>query len=225
MNWMKLVHYISRKELFKIFWVLIALIIVKVLMLAGFSLIKVDETSDSSPAYRQAQQGQPQKGDKDLSRSVKQTLDMKGSAHAQENEQKSSDTNKAEGKGDLSEQWQKLRKKQEELRRKEEELKNLEKEIDKKLAKQKELKQKLENVLEEARSMKDEKIKHLVDVYSNMQPDKAAQALETLKKEIAVKILAGMQGRTAGEILSFVESEKAARLSEALTDFQTPFED
>jgi len=223
MNWTKLVRFITRKELFKIFWILIALVLLKVFMLAGFSLIKVNLNPGSQSAHRQAEQKGPQKGVEKNLEAQKHTFDMQNQALAQENEQKES--RQSEKKGDLSEQWQKLRERQEKLKRKEKELQKLKKDIDKKLAEQKELKQELEKVLEEAKSIKKEKIKHLVDVYSNMQPKKAAQALETLKQDIAVKILAGMQGRTAGAILSFVQSEKAATLSEALTDFQTPFED
>jgi flagellar motility protein MotE (MotC chaperone) len=52
----------------------------------------------------------------------------------------------------------------------------------------------------------------------------AAQLLSTLDEKIAVKILAGMRGRQAGEILSFVPAEKAAKLSEALTKLQVPFQ-
>jgi flagellar motility protein MotE (MotC chaperone) len=42
---------------------------------------------------------------------------------------------------------------------------------------------------------------------------------------LAVKVLSGMRGRQAGEILSFVEAKKAAQLSEKLTQLQIPFMD
>ena len=129
----------------------------------------------------------------------------------------------SESSSSLSAEWEALRKEKRRLQRRKASLEELEKRLDEKLAREKELKAKLEQILKEAEVMKDEKIKHLVDVYSNMQPEQAAKVLETLDKNIAVKILAGMRGRTAGEILSFVEAEKAARLSEQLTDFQTPF--
>nr|WP_116304781.1 hypothetical protein [Nitratidesulfovibrio sp. HK-II]GBO94993.1 flagellar protein FlbB [Nitratidesulfovibrio sp. HK-II] len=79
-------------------------------------------------------------------------------------------------------------------------------------------------MLKDAQGMKDEKLRHLVDVYTNMKAKQAAAVLETLDEKIAVRILAGMRGRQAGEILTFVQAEKAAKLSEALTRMQLPLE-
>ena len=141
-------------------------------------------------------------------------------AQAQEPQQ---GAKQAQTNSSLSEEWEALNKEKRRLKRKQESLQKLEKRLDEKLAREKKLKSQLEQILEEAKVMKDEKIKHLVDVYSNMQPEQAAKVLETVDQDIAVKILAGMRGRTAGEILSFVQAKKAARLSEQLTDFQTPF--
>lgn len=116
-----------------------------------------------------------------------------------------------------------LMQKQEELNRREQSLKALEKEIDEKLVRLQELEASLKVMLEQAKELKDDKLKHLIDVYSNMKAKQAASVLETLDEKIAVKILAGMSGRQAGEILSFVNSEKAARLTEQLTKMQVPF--
>jgi flagellar motility protein MotE (MotC chaperone) len=113
--------------------------------------------------------------------------------------------------------------KMEELRRREQELKELETRIDAKLQRLSKLESKLQRMLEEADVLKDKKLRHLVDVYSNMKAKQAADVLETLDQDIAVKILAGMRGRQAGEILTNVQPDKAAQLSEALTKLQTPF--
>ena len=123
----------------------------------------------------------------------------------------------------LAKQWEKLRAKEQELKRKEQELKKLEKKIEKKLLEQKQLAKKLEQLINRAEVLKNKKIKHLVQVYSNMDPARAAKVLETLDKQLAVKIMAGMKGRIAGEILTNMDPKKAAELSEALTEFQTPF--
>ncbi len=124
----------------------------------------------------------------------------------------------------LSEEWQNLRRRQEEIQRREQTLESLERELDAKLNRLQELETRIQTMLEEADVLKDKKIKHLVDVYSNMKPKEAAKALEVLEEPVAVKILSGMRGRNAGEILSFVDSEKAARLTEALTRMQLPFQ-
>jgi len=113
---------------------------------------------------------------------------------------------------------------QEELNRKEQALKTLEENLEAKLVELKQLEAKLQVMLESAGEVKDQKLRHLVDVYSNMKAKQAAQVLESLDEDIAVRILAGMRGRQAGEILTFVKPEKAAVLSEALTKMQLPFE-
>jgi flagellar motility protein MotE (MotC chaperone) len=110
---------------------------------------------------------------------------------------------------------------EQEVRKREAELKSMEAEIDAKLENLRAMELKMEKLLESAGAVQDEKMQHLVDVYSNMKPKQAAQVLENLDESIAVKILAGMSGRKAGEILSFVRTERTAKLSEALTRLQT----
>ena len=120
-------------------------------------------------------------------------------------------------------QLQELREKEQALNQREASLRSLEQELDRKLQELKALQAQVQALLDKADVLKDEKIRHLVDVYSNMKPQQAGQALQALDEAIAVKILAGMTGRKAGEILSTVQPDKAARLSEALTRLQTPF--
>lgn len=116
-----------------------------------------------------------------------------------------------------------LRQKKEALERRELALKTLEQEVDAKLARLQEMQGKIEQMLAEAKQTRDAKLRHLIDVYSNMKARQAAEVIETLDEDIAVKILAGMRGRQAGEILTYVEARKAATLSEKLTRMQVPF--
>lgn len=118
---------------------------------------------------------------------------------------------------------QELRERELALDQREASLRALEGELDRKLQELKALQAQVQGLLDKADVLKDEKIRHLVDVYSNMKPQQAGLALEALDEAIAVKILAGMTGRKAGEILSTVRPDKAAKLSEALTRLQTPF--
>ncbi len=119
--------------------------------------------------------------------------------------------------------WQTLRRKEEELSRKEQALKELERELDLRLKRMNEMEANLKLMLDKADTLKDEKLRHLVDVYANMKAKQAAEALEKLQEDIAVRILSGMRGRQAGEIMSNMNSDKAATLSEALTRLQIPF--
>ncbi len=120
--------------------------------------------------------------------------------------------------------WKALKAKEDELARKERSLRTLEQNLDKKLAEMSALEKRLKKMLDEADVLKDAKIKHLVGVYTAMKAKSAAQVIESLDTDLAVKILAGMRGRNAGAILGLVEPKKAAKLSEELTKLQVPLE-
>ena len=117
---------------------------------------------------------------------------------------------------------QALLKRQEELDQRETALKSLEADLNTRVAKLKEMETNLKAMLDEAKSIKDQKLKHLIDVYSNMNAKQAARVLETLDNNIAVRILAGMRGRQAGDVLNNMEAKKAAGLTEMLTKMQLP---
>lgn len=146
-----------------------------------------------------------------------------GLALAQEEQKSDPEPASSEQEVNVGDELMRLRQREEDLDRRERNLRMLEQEIDEKLEELERLEASLGQMLEEADVLKDQKIKHLVDVYANMKPQQAAQVLETLDESIAVKILAGMRGRQAGDILTNVDSQKAARLSELLTEMQTPF--
>ncbi len=118
--------------------------------------------------------------------------------------------------------WQELAKRKEELDRREQAVAELEARLDRRVKELAALEATLKTMLDQAQQTNDEKLKHLIDVYTNMKPKQAAEVLETLDERIAVKILAGMKGRQAGEILTGVSAKKAATLSEALTKLQLP---
>ncbi len=112
--------------------------------------------------------------------------------------------------------------KQDELNRREQELLALQQQMESRLDELKQIEGRVETMLKEAGTNQDDKLRHLVDVYSNMKAKQAAQVLTSLDERIAVSILAGMRGRQAGEILTYMNAEKAAKLSEALTRTQLP---
>lgn len=118
--------------------------------------------------------------------------------------------------------WQELNTRKEDLDRREQAIAELEAKLDQRVKELAALEANLKTMLDQAQKTKDEKLRHLIDVYTNMKPKQAAEVLETLDERIAVKILAGMKGRQAGEILTGVSAKKAATLSEALTRLQLP---
>ena len=117
-----------------------------------------------------------------------------------------------------------LARRQDELARKEEELRNLEKEITGRLEELQVLESRLQIMMRDAQGTADSKVRHLVDVLGNMKARQAAQVIETLDLGTAVKILTNMRGKIAGEILTHVNSERAAALAESLARMQMPLE-
>ena len=116
-----------------------------------------------------------------------------------------------------------LNQRQVELDRREQDLLVLENQLNGRLEEMQALEGRIQMMLKDAQDIQDKKLKHLVDVYTNMKAKQAGQVLETLDERTAVKILSGMRGRQAGEILNNITPEKAARLSEMLTKMQLPF--
>jgi|GEM_PF-1984176 len=66
----------------------------------------------------------------------------------------------------------------------------------------------------------DARIQHLVTAFGGMKPEQAGNLVNSLDDDVAVKILATMPGRKAGLILAFVDPEKAARLTKAISDMR-----
>jgi len=62
----------------------------------------------------------------------------------------------------------------------------------------------------------EEKIGRLVKMYAGMKPKNAAQIVDKMDLEVAQEIFMRMREASASEILSFVDSEKAAKISERL---------
>jgi len=129
----------------------------------------------------------------------------------------------ARTEADMPAEWKALKKKEEELAIKERTLKEMEANIKAEAEKVQKLHAEIKSMLDEAKQIKDQRVKKLVDMLSNTKAKKAAEILQDMDDDLAVKVLSGMRGRQAGEILSFVESKKAAKLSEALTKLQIPF--
>jgi len=114
-----------------------------------------------------------------------------------------------------------LQEKDEELRKKEQELLLLKQEVSTRLAEVTALQQKVAKDLaaieQREKASRDANVKQLVEVYKGMEPAKAAKLMEKLDEPVAVQIIAGMRGRSAGQILSRMEPERAARITKQLS--------
>jgi len=120
-----------------------------------------------------------------------------------------------------------LKRKEERLNEREKALETLEKDLQERLAALEaarkeltELVKKQEVLIQEQKILKNARIEHLVAAYKSMRPEKAGALVNSLDDEVAVKILSSMPGRNAGQILSFVEPEKAARLTKTISNLR-----
>ena len=109
-----------------------------------------------------------------------------------------------------------LKRREEELRIKELRIKAIETKVSKDL-------EKIEKGISESKQqlgIQDEKtrenVEALVKVYSSMKPEEAANLIEAIDDDLALRIVAGMKSKIAGKVLSKLDVKVAKRISETL---------
>jgi len=109
-----------------------------------------------------------------------------------------------------------LKLREEELRIKELKIKAIEARVDKDLKKiEKELSQSKQQLEDQDKKNK-KNVEALIKVYSSMKPGEAANLIEAIDDDLALKIVSGMKGKIAGKVLSKLNVEVAKRISETL---------
>jgi flagellar motility protein MotE (MotC chaperone) len=111
---------------------------------------------------------------------------------------------------------------QQELARREQDVLMLKQQMEARLQELQSTEKKVQGMLKEAHGVHDQKIKHLISAYTNMKPKQAALALESLDERLAVRILAGMNPKQAGEMLTYTNPKTVAKLTELLARMQLP---
>ena len=135
----------------------------------------------------------------------------------------------------LEEKRKMLMEKEEQLKLEEERLSAYKKEIEEKIEKLSAVYRQIEEGLaklekketEEERLRREAeavKMAQLVKVFSSMKPKKAAEIVNNMDIEAARKLFLKLKGDRAGEILSFVNPDKAAQISEKLTERKEMFD-
>jgi len=102
------------------------------------------------------------------------------------------------------------------LAKKEAELMVIQKEINNKIENLTRLRNEIRSEIAAKNAVEDQKLKHLIKVYSAMKPQNAADLIEKLDKKLAIELLSKMKGEDVGKILSYVNIEKATLISEGL---------
>lgn len=112
--------------------------------------------------------------------------------------------------------------KAQELAREQQDILMLRQQMDQRLKDMQNAEQKMKDMIREARGIEDEKIRKLVLTYTQMKPKAAAKALESMDERIAVRILTGMSPKQSGDILTYVNPAKTAKLTEIITRMKLP---
>lgn len=115
-------------------------------------------------------------------------------------------------------QKQQLETRTREINKRASELNALQKVIDEKMAELQKMRTDFEEQVKVEKARQNQRMKHLVNLYSNMKPKAAAAVIEKMDIDIAVEILRMMKGREAGKILNAVQPEKASRITQLLSN-------
>jgi flagellar motility protein MotE (MotC chaperone) len=149
-----------------------------------------------------------------------------GVAHAQDRRQAKATVQTGEGTEKvtaeaLREKELALRAREAELKKKEEELIPLKKDIEEKIGELNDLQSRLtayaKTLADREEALKETKLAHLVELYTAMEPAKAAAIMEKLKLETVVLILRSMKGKPAGQIIALLKPELGAQVVEKLS--------
>lgn len=109
-----------------------------------------------------------------------------------------------------------LKEEEERLAKKRAELMAIQVEINNKITILTKLRNEIRVQMAQKKTVEDKKLKHLIKVYSAMKPQKAASLIEKLDTKFAIELLSNMKGDIVGNLLSFIDTDKAARISEQL---------
>ena len=100
------------------------------------------------------------------------------------------------------------------------ELQEQKEEIEKKIRYLEGVRSKVASMLKERVAINEEKVKKLVDFYSNMKPQNAAKIISRIDEDLAVAVLGKMKKLNAAEIMNRLAPLKAQKLSEKFAGYQ-----
>ena len=117
-------------------------------------------------------------------------------------------------------EWDLIRQREQELHARELQLKQLEAELNAKIKQLSQLDASIRRDLDQYRVTSDERIKHLVKIYSSMKPKPAGTLMNTLDSDVATEVMRNMKGEIAGQILAQMDPLKAAAITKNLAVFR-----
>lgn len=109
-----------------------------------------------------------------------------------------------------------LEKREEEIEKRRNALLAIQDDINRKIATLTQLRDEIRAEMERKKTFDEGRLRHIIKAYSAMKPQKAASLIEKLDIDFAIELLSNMKGDVVGGILSFLDTQKAAKISEEL---------
>ncbi len=106
------------------------------------------------------------------------------------------------------------------LKQEEKRLEALRKDVDERIEKYSKILTQIENILKRIEQLKEQNFEHIVKTYEAMPPEEAAQRLSSLDEELLVMIILKMRPKKAAAIMAFMDTKKAASLTEAMSKIE-----
>lgn len=120
----------------------------------------------------------------------------------------------------LSDRKKELDLREQELNALEEELHKQRDEVEARIVKLDSIRGDISTVLKDRVEVDEERVKTLVEFYSNMKPKQAADIVANLNEDLAVEVLGKMKKKNAAEIMNLLPPEKARTISEKFTGYK-----
>lgn len=102
------------------------------------------------------------------------------------------------------------------LDRREKQLLALQEEINKKLESLTRLRDEIRDAVDRQKTGQEKEVKHLIKIYSTMKPQKVAELIQKLDIDLITELFSRMKGDVVGKILSFVDTDTGARITQSL---------
>lgn len=118
----------------------------------------------------------------------------------------------------LAKRREELAKREQALASKEALLSAAEEEVARKITELKELRQKMEELLNQQQQLEEERLASLVKVYENMKPKDAASIFNTMEMDILIQVMARMSERKMAPILAAMQEKRAQELTIKLAE-------
>jgi flagellar motility protein MotE (MotC chaperone) len=122
----------------------------------------------------------------------------------------------------LAEERALLAERQAYLERKEALLLELQQEITQKIETLTQLRKNILTEVDQKNEIHEAEVRHLIKIYSTMKPQKVAQLIEKLDLALVTELFSRMKGDVVGDILSFVDTETGARITQGLFPESVP---